>query len=39
MERGGRTVERLEMMAIKAGNYMLAVLVVVVVDEIDLLVS
>jgi len=36
MEPGGRTGERLEMVAAKAGNYTLVlVVVVVVVDEID----
>jgi len=37
MEPGGRTGERLEMVAAKAGNYTLVLVVVVaVVDEIDL---
>jgi len=36
MEPGGRTGERLEMVAAKAGNY---TLVVVVVDDIDLQVT
>jgi hypothetical protein len=35
MEPGGRSGERLEMVAAKAGNYTLVVVVVVVMDEID----